>query len=590
MQLAKPEKDLMKSPSPQVPSDAPKSNPDAGWQSAFDNESDDKENQSSDANLLDWAIGPKPTTDQNNPESVVPAEDVGLKPAALVEDSSHTADSEPNPQDTPEQYSGPAEEESKNNSEPPEDEWDQLSKVPYERRRKFLREVTTVPTDQVGDSIPLSLETKKHRLQMLLAEHKFGIPSLALADEYEKMFGHKLDVQEWGYEMLSSLIAEMSDVITVQEPDEISCLYHPKYPNDRILLDKRYGHQFTSQPPIGMNRNTSTSGIGSGCESESEFDALISRARINHDCDFPEDVVLPGEQYTEPMLIKTAQVEGTRGVYSCLITGAANPHHFYLNVKNDYTETIETLTGQVKEYFREEDYRVPEEFIYPGFACLRQRDTGAWERVSITGRSLTDNKILVESVDFGGTDAVSRSHLRLMPRKFLSAPRQAIVVSLFGIKPPEGAKKFTYCSALKLAGWSYEYYWMDCLFIDPKPVASSPEEGTADDKDSATGEQQHCLETGSSVSPTHREDPQKMSLTKRIWYRKPQYDVIILDRMLPTYDVFINDLLVIQMLASYVLEYKEELERLEGELKRAIKDIPCQENPMEKSFREQGYI
>lgn len=468
------------------------------------------------------------------------------------------------------------------NTDSDTDEWNELGKVPFDKRKRFLRQMTTVPIEPTSDTVTSSIEVKKHRIQMLLAEHKFGIPSLALADEYEKMYGQKFDVQDWGYEMLSDMITDMSDIITVQEADEISCLYHPKYSNDRILLDKRYGYQFDSRPAINTDQGTSTSGVGTS--PESDFESLISKARINHDCEFPDDVVLPGEQYTEPILIKTAQIEGTRGVYTCLITGAANPNHFYVNVKNDYTETIETFTSQVKEYFATseqplEAYTIPEEFIYPGFACLRQRNGGPWERVSITGRSPTDNKILVESVDFGGTDAVDKKDLRLMPRKFMAASRQAIVVSMFGVKPH--GDKWSPFSGQKIAGWSYEYYWMECLFLEPRLPAPSSRESSICDAESAG------FETGSTCSVA---ESRKMSINRRIWYRKPQYEVVILDRMIPSYDAFIDEILVAQMLADHVPESMDELNRLKQQLKNVLKDIPPHENPMEKSFKLNGYV
>lgn len=471
-----------------------------------------------------------------------------------------------------------------------DDEWNRLSQVPFENRKRFLREMTTFPLEESTEAGPSNVEIKKQRIQMLLAEHKFGVPSLALADEYEKLFGQKFDVQDWGYEMLSDMIADMSDIITVQEPDEISCLYHPKYPNDRILLDKRYGHHFTSHLPISPTNATSTSGLGT--ISETDFDSLISRAKINHDCEFPNDVVLPGEQYTEPILIKTAQIDGTCGVFTCLITGVANPNHFYVNVKNEYTQSIETFTSQVKEYFKAseqqpEAYKVPEEFIYPGFACLRQRKDGPWERVSITGRSPTDNKILVESVDFGGTDAVELEDLRLMPRKFMSASRQAIVVSLFGLKPQ--GDKWSPFSGQKIAGWSYEYYWMECLFLEPKVQSTLSEVSSLGDAGSTISEIQQFTDTSSACSTTTT-DTRRVSINRRIWYRKPQYELIILDRMIPSYHAFIDEILVAQMLAVYVPECICEMDRLKLKLKNVLKDISPHENPMEKSFKKSGYI
>lgn len=399
---------------------------------------------------------------------------------------------------------------------------------------------------------------KRWRLQTLLAVNPWGIPSVAFATAYKDMFSKELDFEDFGFKNLSDMVSNLPEIFTVQEPDDLTTLMFPDYPQDKILHDARFEYDFL---------NTDNKAF--------DPDILVATAWLNRDCDFPCDVVLPGEEYNELILpLTAANIPGTRGVHQVVMVGAANPNHFHVNIKSDCLDRLAALSLDVKDYFEDcgkslEMYQVPDEFLYPGFACLvylpKQK---VWERCSIVGRGSKVNKVLAESVDYGGVLSINRAYLYLMPKKFFELPKQAVAVSLIGMDPVKDSK-WPSSAGVRMRCFSSKEYWLDAVLVEPKNSSKElmREEIICDDKSVTSSENSDEKPKGQS------------STAYRKRRRQLQFEVLICDRNDDEIDIYLDDILLMEQHATLDNSRANEITDLKDKLSDALRNIPRPINP-----------
>jgi len=409
-------------------------------------------------------------------------------------------------------------------------------------------------------------DVKRWRLQMLLAANPWGVPSLAFSQAYEKMFARQLDIKDLGFEDLSDMVANLPDVFTIQEADDTTALMFPDYPQDRILHDARIGHSFQHQRSSNGQNDYKTT----------DPDTLIAYAWLNRDDDFPNNVVLAGEQYSELILPMTsANIPGTRGVHQAVMVGAANPSRFFINIKNAFLERLVKLSADIALYFKEcgqriEMFSVPEEFIYPGFPCLVYlKEEQGWERCSIVGRSGRGGKIVVESVDYGGNFSVNQIQLYLMPRKFFDIPRQGVAVSLIGLKPADGSDKWSTSVGTRMRCFSNFKYWLDCVLVEPK----EPQKDPADIKSVSEITSVSSNDSGTGGSLIHKR-------RRRTQKSRPQFEVLVCDRNDDEMNLYLDEILLLETYAIFDDGRSQDVSKLRSQLDEALQNVPRPTNPL----------
>ena len=412
------------------------------------------------------------------------------------------------------------------------------------------------------------MEVEKWRLQMLLAVHPWGIPSLAYADAFKTMFGRELRVAELGFDTLAEMVHKLKDIFAVQEPDKMTALLFPEYSRDHILHDARLGHQF---PKLNFD--------GSECpDDNTDFNDLIHQAWINRDDDFPPDVVLDAEPYQQMILMTAANISGTRGLHQGTMVGAASPDSFYIRPMTHDLERVKKLLGEIALYFKQtshsiDSYNVPKEFIYPGFPCLSYvAKDKAWERVLIIGPAPRGNKVLVESVDFGGVYAVNQIFLYLIPRKFFDFPRQTIHVSLFGVmQPDQVGGDWPRKVGSRMRCFSFEGYYLDFLLLEP----SSNKTELLGLKQSSPRDANAQTEILSGQSPPQR----KKRIDPKRW---AEFEVIVVDRNDDELDIYLDEVLRMETYVKIDDRHVERMTTIKQQLAEAFKSIPRPHNPFEK--------
>lgn len=176
----------------------------------------------------------------------------------------------------------------------------------------------------------------------------------------------------------------------------------------------------------------------------------------------------------------------------------------------------------------------------------------------VVGHAPTGNKVLVESVDFGGVYAVSRIFLYLMPRRFFDIPRQTLKVRLPGLKPNNGAMKWSKKVGSRMRCFSFDNYWLDFLLLGP---------GTA------TRESTSSRDTTPSPTAPPKAERKKI---------KSQFDVIVVDRNDTEMDIYLDEVLVLETYAIPDERKFDAIARVKQQLKEALKDIPRPKNPFQK--------
>lgn len=414
-------------------------------------------------------------------------------------------------------------------------------------------------------------EIQKWRIQTLLAVNTWGIPSLAFSKAYEKMFGKELNPQDLGFATIADMICSMPDIFTIQEPDDVTAVMFPDYPQDKILHDARLGHDFSDSTEDANAALAIVHKDGLLDYKTVDPDTLIAYAWLNRDEDFPKDAVLPGEQYPELILPMTfANLPGTRGVHQALIVGAANPGRIFINIKSEALSKINVLSAQITQFFKEcgayGKYSVPEEFLYPGFPCLVYipKDK-CWERCVILNRLRKTKKVRVETVDYGTYHTVHITNLYLVPRQFFDIPRQGLTVSLIGIKPPKGSTRWSSRSGSRIRCFSDASYWLDFLLVEPKREIENENNDSLESRTGGSG-------LGEQKATT---SPCKSYLKKNnLKDKKSDYEVFACDRHDGELDIHLDYIMTMENLASIDENRSQEIMSLREKFVEALKTIP----------------
>lgn len=443
--------------------------------------------------------------------------------------------------------------------------------------------------EQSQDSVALA-EVRKWRLQIMLAVSPYGIPSLAMAETYEKMFGHKFDLKDFKCDSLDELINQMSDIMAVQKPSSTTGILFPEHPHDKVLHDIRLGHDF-SQPDYDSTGGTLTSSslcsVGDDSATTTtttssidgslarDFNDLIYRAWVDRDEEFPPDVVLVGEPYEQLLKISQANIEGSRGLYQANLISIAGPESLFIRLKTSAENELRimNLTTEIDAYFKQsphpiDSYNVPREFISPNFPCLLYSKERNWERCIVVGGSSSSNKILVESIDFGGVYSVNLIYLYLIPKQFLDIPRLTLAVSLAGIKPAKGETKWSDSIGPRLRCFSINDYWVEVLLVEQKKskiVLQQRHVSNSDTKSSSSSNDSSPNDSLSSVGQTRK----KRTVTDR-----SSYEAIIVDRNVPGMDLYIDEILVMETYADVDPDRKSEIDSLKERLNEQCRRLP----------------
>lgn len=452
--------------------------------------------------------------------------------------------------------------------------------------------------DDDHDEIYGWTELRIWRVQTILAISPWGIPLVTFGKVYEKIYNRKFRTQEFGHAVLIDMVSERPDIFAIQEPDELTEIIFPEYPHDKILHDARYGNHFNNDRLPNSHASPSATLYD---RNELNYDELISIAWLNRDDDFPNDVVLAGEEYCDLFLpIPEAKLPDTYGVYKAIIIGVASPHCIYINIQSPDSKKVVNLSVDVKDYFsRAKDpidmYRVPKEFLYPGFPCLVFVDEDkSWERGIVIGQASRGDRVLVETVDYGGVRAVSGQQLYLMPKKYMEFPPQAILVSLFGLKPAHDEDKWNPRAGTRLRSFSYPEYYLDVLLMpstapEPKsrPKKQQEEKSSTSEQQtitSATSTETKGLDNGldSSEPPVSSRVNVNSRLLNKLKNRKtPQYDAIICDRNDDQgFDLYLHNLMIVETYAEPDMKKYTRLKELQDGLKVAFKKVSRPINPM----------
>lgn len=432
-----------------------------------------------------------------------------------------------------------------------------LNEAPASRPTLFLDDWPLRPKESAAMRHQSGLdETIKWRFQTILAAEPLGIPLLAFVEAYEQGFARRLDIEQLGFVDFPAMVSSLADVFTVQEPDETTAAIFANHPDEIVLHDARLGHTFEPSPSPSEQGDR---------QADLDQSTLVARALLNRDEPLPEDVVLPGERYSDAMLISDTNLEGTRGIHTSVMVSAASPSYLFVHVKSPDLDRIAAMTPELESYFKQvqlpaEAFDVPNEFICAGFPCLvYSNKRKSFDRCAIISRHTRRGKVLIESVDFGDIRTVKRTYLRLMPKKYLDIPKQAFCVSLLGIKPPAPASKWTVEAGKRLRCFSNIDYYLECLLVESKKKPDQTVEL----------EQQHLSEAKSLASADSLKKKPKKFKKKHV-----QFEALLCDRNDDEMDLHISEILTLETYAAFDPERLAEYNVLMSQFKKALAAKP----------------
>ncbi|ESP02655.1 hypothetical protein LOTGIDRAFT_237885 [Lottia gigantea] len=116
------------------------------------------------------------------------------------------------------------------------------------------------------------------------------------------------------------------------------------------------------------------------------------------------------------------------------VTYATSVTEFCIQLESSCCDHINDVLQKVCKNLPKPDPKYVEKGIY--CSALYSEDEQWYRAIVMT--DVVDRKLTVRFVDYGNIETVSLDNIRQLPPKVVNQPEQAIVCSLYGIKPPQG--------------------------------------------------------------------------------------------------------------------------------------------------------
>ncbi|XP_015211317.1 tudor domain-containing protein 5 isoform X2 [Lepisosteus oculatus] len=305
----------------------------------------------------------------------------------------------------------------------------------------------------------------KEKLRQVVSQKPEGVLVQSLPGEFKKMFGEDLPVSQCGFLSVTDLVSSLSDTLhlTMAGGENNNQLIVMDIEQMEALQQKKTspGSQacasFQSLNP--SNRNISFSDISQweknvlgleldqtvGSESGLRFmtKALYQKLDMLHPM-LPqvEEPKIPPDAMQSGCLQPAARRQEETFV-PVLVEKVVSPSQFYIRFSDTHeARALENMMFQMRCCYSSPEvakrYQMPEPFVRVGqVGCVAP--SGLWFYRVVIHRIVSDLKVEVYCVDFGGLNCVEKSNLKFLKLCYSTLPAQAVPSTLTWIKPSQGS-------------------------------------------------------------------------------------------------------------------------------------------------------
>uniref|UniRef100_A0A3Q1FQ24 Tudor domain containing 6 n=1 Tax=Acanthochromis polyacanthus TaxID=80966 RepID=A0A3Q1FQ24_9TELE len=117
-----------------------------------------------------------------------------------------------------------------------------------------------------------------------------------------------------------------------------------------------------------------------------------------------------------------------------VVQHVSSPSQFWIQMQN-YTKDLDELMDGIYLLYKDSPNKDPVRNPTVGLYCVAKSEDGEFYRATVT--EVRETQIKVFYVDYGNTELVDRTDIRMLPAKFKKLPRLALKCTLAGVRPKE---------------------------------------------------------------------------------------------------------------------------------------------------------
>ncbi|XP_023118492.2 tudor domain-containing 6 isoform X2 [Amphiprion ocellaris] len=117
-----------------------------------------------------------------------------------------------------------------------------------------------------------------------------------------------------------------------------------------------------------------------------------------------------------------------------VVQHVSSPSQFWIQTQN-YTQDLDELMDGIYHLYKDSPNKDPVRNPTVGLYCVAKSEDGEFYRATVT--EVCETQVKVFYVDYGNTEVVDRSDIRMLPAKFKKLPWLALKCILAGVRPKE---------------------------------------------------------------------------------------------------------------------------------------------------------
>uniref|UniRef100_W5MRR4 Tudor domain-containing protein 5 n=1 Tax=Lepisosteus oculatus TaxID=7918 RepID=W5MRR4_LEPOC len=277
----------------------------------------------------------------------------------------------------------------------------------------------------------------KEKLRQVVSQKPEGVLVQSLPGEFKKMFGEDLPVSQCGFLSVTDLVSSLSDTLHLT-------MAGGENNNQLIVMDIE---QMEALQHKNCNIQHSNSFFWCWSKAHKRNTGIVGSVYNKLDMLHPmlpqvEEPKIPPDAMQSGCLQPAARRQEETFV-PVLVEKVVSPSQFYIRFSDTHeARALENMMFQMRCCYSSPEvakrYQMPEPFVRVGqVGCVAP--SGLWFYRVVIHRIVSDLKVEVYCVDFGGLNCVEKSNLKFLKLCYSTLPAQAVPSTLTWIKPSQGS-------------------------------------------------------------------------------------------------------------------------------------------------------
>uniref|UniRef100_W5MRP2 Tudor domain-containing protein 5 n=1 Tax=Lepisosteus oculatus TaxID=7918 RepID=W5MRP2_LEPOC len=295
---------------------------------------------------------------------------------------------------------------------------------------------------QAGTINPqLKEKLRQDIMHVVVSQKPEGVLVQSLPGEFKKMFGEDLPVSQCGFLSVTDLVSSLSDTLHLTMAGEKWCILKSK--NVRLLNEFTIGFKYRcSHVLLWASIYEKQTFLNKCYQVYSKCKHFLKWIKKHIKETQVEEPKIPPDAMQSGCLQPAARRQEETFV-PVLVEKVVSPSQFYIRFSDTHeARALENMMFQMRCCYSSPEvakrYQMPEPFVRVGqVGCVAP--SGLWFYRVVIHRIVSDLKVEVYCVDFGGLNCVEKSNLKFLKLCYSTLPAQAVPSTLTWIKPSQGS-------------------------------------------------------------------------------------------------------------------------------------------------------